>query len=73
MMNDNEYYAKCWKYAVTGFVLIIMGFIGSCQTSNYHIRKAIEAGATPIAARCALTEADRPTCAVIAAAEANGL
>lgn len=47
-----------WKYAITGFVVVVLSLIGSCQTTNYQIRKSIEAGADLIIASCALSGND---------------
>ena len=68
-MND-EYIVKIWKYAITGFVVFVLAMIGSCQTSKYRIGKAIEAGASPIAARCALASDNSTDCVLIYASEA---
>jgi hypothetical protein len=43
-----------FKYGAMGAVLVIFGMIGSCQTTNYNIRKAIESGSDPILAACAI-------------------
>jgi hypothetical protein len=52
-MNENEFWVTVWKYAaITACVFVVSG-IGSCQSSKYQVRKAIEAGATPMEAACA--------------------
>ena len=70
-MDENEFFAKCWKYAITGFVVIILAGLGSCQATRYQIRSAIEAGATPIAAKCAIESVSIGVCTLIGAAEAE--
>lgn len=72
-MND-EYDVKVWKYAITGFVVLVLAGIGSCQGTRYQKRMAVEAGASPMAAHCLIewTSANG-SCAIIAAAEAEAL
>ena len=52
-MNDNEFWIKCWKYAAIVFCIVVMGSIGSCQSSKYQIRKMVEAGSSATEAACA--------------------
>lgn len=54
-MNDNECFLSCFRTAILGALLVIALLFGSCQTTNYRIVQAIEAGATPLEAECALS------------------
>lgn len=70
-MND-DCIAKIWKYAITGFVCVLFLITGSCQAGKYQTRKAIEAGASPLAARCALAaDGAQRECGLLYAAEAE--
>ena len=72
-MSD-EHITSIWKYAISGVLVFIMLLVGSCQATNYHIRKAVEAGAPPISAKCAFSDfANHQQCAVLAAAEADAI
>ena len=62
---------KVFKYSLTGLLVFIALVLGSCQSSKYQTRMAIEAGASPMAARCALTMESGSDCLLIYAAEAN--
>ena len=67
-MDDND--SKVYRtFFVCGTVLLL-GSIGSCQATNYQIRKAIESGANPLSVSCALTE---DQCDILEAAEAESL
>ena len=52
-MNDNEFYIKVWKYLTIATCVVIISGMASCQSGNYQITRAIEAGATPLQAACA--------------------
>jgi hypothetical protein len=58
-MNDNEFWVRTWQ-CVTVFVCFttLLGSI-SCQTTNLFIVQAIEAGASPMEASCALASANQ--------------
>ena len=67
-MDDNEFFVKIFKYCVTGFVVIVVSMIGSCQMTNYRIVEAVKAGAHPLSIECALTD---DMCELLEAAEAE--
>jgi hypothetical protein len=56
-MSD-ESILKVWKYIIIGVVALFAVSATSCQVTNQHIAAAIEAGADPLAARCALDTAN---------------
>ena len=56
-MNDNELIAHWVKWIVIAFLGFILTIAGSCQTTKYRVVQAIEAGAPPFEAECALTDA----------------
>ena len=70
-MDEQDH--KTTRACIYGFVILIFGFIGSCQVTNYRIGTAIEAGVAPISASCAIGVADGINCAILAAAEAGAL
>ena len=66
-MNDNEFWLKTWKVVGTVLCVIVISSIGSCQISNYQMRKMVESGATPIQAACAFDISNNrsdPLCSV---------
>lgn len=69
-MEENQFWLTVWKYVITGFVALVTVLAGSCQMTNYQIRRAIDAGAAPIAARCAF-DGENSRCVLQQAAEAE--
>ena len=53
-MNDALYWLKMWKQIILGFIVFVAMCVGSCQTTNYQVRKMVESGADPIIASCAI-------------------
>lgn len=43
------------KYAIMGIVALVVVFVGSCQMTNYQIRKMVESGTHPRVAECAVS------------------
>lgn len=68
-MEENKFILTMIRYIVTGIISFVAICAGSCQMTNYQIRKAIDAGAPPLAATCALAGSN--VCAVLEAAEAE--
>ena len=68
-MDEQDH--KTTRACIYGFVLLIFGFIGSCQVTNYRIVSAIEAGAPPIGASCAFNSDSIARCQLVTAAEAE--
>lgn len=69
-MNDNQCISNCVKYVVLGVITLFVLGVTNCQMTRYNIRKAIENGASPLAAECALSDAGMD-CSVLAASEAE--
>ena len=65
-MMDNEYFITIWKYVFIFCFAMTCLLITSCQTTNYQIRKAIEAGVSPLEANCALADCMEAERAIIA-------
>jgi amino acid permease len=68
-MNESEFWVNVWKIAAVTVCVITTVSLGSCQSSKYQIRKAIEAGATPMEAACAFDQGnshDGSICTIIA-------
>lgn len=66
-MDNNKYWLSIWKTAAVTLCVLIIASVGSCQSSKYQIRKAIEAGATPMEAACAFNHgnvSDGSLCAI---------
>ena len=55
-MEENTFWVKQLKTIVIGFLAFVALLIGSCQTTKFRITQAIEAGAHPYLAECALTD-----------------
>ena len=55
-MNENEFWVRQIKTLVLGFLAFVTLMAGSCQSTNYQIRKSIEAGAHPNIAKCAIAD-----------------
>lgn len=71
-MDDNQLVAKIFKYCVAGFIAMIITGLGSCQATRFQVRAAIEAGASPMSAKCAIeSQVTLAPCAILAAAEAE--
>ena len=70
-MAMEEQEAKTIRTLIYGGVLLIFGFIASCQATNYQIRAAVDSGASPLAANCAFNSSAGQYCDVLAAAEAE--
>ena len=70
-MGEDEAFIKLFNNAIIGFLILLVLCVGSCQTTNYHIGKAIENGTHPYAARCAFDVGDSATCALVATGENN--
>ena len=69
MMNDDfGFFVKLWRYGITAFVVIVLAGMGSCQATRYQIGRAIEHGADPVMARCAITGGTSGECFVLKAA-----
>lgn len=51
-MNE-EYWLRLWAVVILGVIAITVSSLVSCQASKYQLRKAIEAGASPMEAACA--------------------
>ena len=68
-MSEDECMVAIIRSAMLMFIAFVTLLVGSCQMTKYRIVQAIEAGASPLAAECALT-AD-VSCPVITAAEAE--
>lgn len=67
-MMDDELNLRFWKYLMIACCTVLAMFIGSCQSSKYQLRKAVEAGAMPMEAACAFKmgwDADKVLCALI--------
>ena len=69
MDSENTFILAVIRYIITGIVAFVAVCAGSCQMTNYQIRKAIDAGAPPLAATCALSSSN--VCDVLEAAEAE--
>jgi hypothetical protein len=69
-VDDNQFIAMWVKWITVGVLTFAVACIGSCQLTNYQIRRAIDAGAGPLAARCALSS-ETTGCDVARAAEAE--
>ncbi len=52
-MDNATYWLTIFKYIAICFCVVVVSVIGSCQASKYQIRKAIEAGVSPMNAACA--------------------
>ncbi len=61
---------KSFRCFMVCALLLLVTMFGSCQVTNYQIRRSIEAGAAPLTAKCAMS-ADSGSCAVLEAAEAE--
>ena len=68
-MEDQE--QKTIRAVIYGFVLLVFLGISSCQFTNHQIRSSIDAGASPLAAKCAFDSSSGSYCDVLAAAEAE--
>ena len=68
-MDEQDH--KTTRVCIYGFMLLIFGFIGSCQLTNYRVGSAIEAGASPLAAACSLRADISMNCDFLVAAEAE--
>lgn len=55
-MTDNEFWISVWKTVGYVIVAVTVAGIASCQSTNDKVLKAIEAGATPMEARCAISD-----------------
>ncbi len=53
--TEGELVIKGIKYSIIGAVVLVLAMIGSCQTTNYQIRKMAEAGIHPRVAECAIS------------------
>lgn len=74
-MNDEEIFMACFRSGILGVLLLVTLIIGSCQTTNYRIVQAIEAGATPMEAECALSSVSSSShgCLLLYAADAESI
>jgi hypothetical protein len=70
-VDDNQLIAAWVKWVTIGVVTFTVACIGSCQMTNYQIRRAIDSGAGPIAARCAFDSSGTTGCDLVRAAEAE--
>lgn len=67
-MNEGEFWVKIWKtFGVVVCVLVTLA-VGSCQSSKYQIRKAIELGADPMEVACAFDNGNTSEGAICALA-----
>ena len=62
-MSEAEFWLKLWKYFLGTGTILAVTLMGNCQVTNLHIVRAIEAGASPMEARCALASSDGPSAA----------
>lgn len=72
MDEESKYMMLTVKWAAIGIVGFTVACVGSCQMTNYQIRRAIDGGAPPLTARCALSS-DDSLCEVLEAAEAEAV
>lgn len=54
-MEDNQYWYNIWKLVAVVTMVLTVSITASCKVTQHNIVSAIEAGASPIAARCALS------------------
>lgn len=66
-MDSNNFWLSIWKTAAIAICAVVVTSLASCQGNKYQIRKAIEAGATPMEAACAFGHGvvvDGPLCTI---------
>jgi alkylhydroperoxidase/carboxymuconolactone decarboxylase family protein YurZ len=66
-MDDNSFWTRTQLIALA----VIIAIIGSCQSTKYQMRKAIEAGATPLEAKCAFSYVESYDCILLYHSEAS--
>ena len=49
-------FQKTIRVIVLAVFLTIVAFVGSCQGTNYQVRKMVESGAHPVMAACAISD-----------------
>ena len=74
-MNDEQLFYQAVRFAIFGGVAVLFGVLGSCQLTNYQIRRTVEAGAEPFEAACAMTMGTNNdhTCIIIASTKKRAL
>ena len=60
------------KYLVLGVCFVALVASGSCAHTKVEVRRAIEAGADPLEARCALAAEAGSLCYAVVGAQAAG-
>ena len=57
-MDDNKFYIGCWSLATIAFLTVAMCITFVSLQSKSAVLEMVKAGADPIAAACAVGEAD---------------
>ena len=63
--------SKLIRMLIIGVVVVALSLVGSCQSTNYQIRKMVEAGAHPALAACAISS--EKSCSALAVIELEKL
>lgn len=67
MNDEQQFWIAVWKIVGASVVSFVAVCAVSCQATNYHIRSAIESGAKPVEAKCALSSVDADSSACLIA------